>query len=171
MEYWVSKCIKGVWSWIFWKIFKNVFWDPLGPLYKQNENFTYEVLGKKVVWSSFLKEFLETIQKLRFLFWNFGKRSYFKTFFRHSTHKNATFVKNFRIEYVYVIHIYIYKHILLLNFWQNFHISIYPKKLHFAAYGQFVLVFLCYLNFLCCMYKYRIRKKLLSNVYIYEFEG
>ena len=49
--------------------------------------------------------------------------------------------ENLRVEYVY-IYIYIYIYIIggLMGY---IYIFIYPKKLQFAAYGQFVLVLSC----------------------------
>ena len=52
MECWVStKGKKGVWSSFLKKFLeniKNVFWYPLEPPYKQNENFTFKVLDIKI---------------------------------------------------------------------------------------------------------------------------
>ena len=48
---------------IFFALIKKIFWDPLGPPYQKMKIFTYEVLGKKRVLSSFLMEFFENIQK------------------------------------------------------------------------------------------------------------
>ena len=54
----------------------------------------------------------------------------FKGFFRHSTHKNENFVKNFKNMFIYIYNFFIYLYICI------------SRKLQFAAYGQFVLVFI-----------------------------
>ena len=50
-------------------------------------------VSKKCVWISFLKKFMENIQKLRFWFWNFWKRSNFEAFFVPITLKTENVFK------------------------------------------------------------------------------
>ena len=79
------------------------------------------------MWSSFLKEFLENIQKWRFWYLNFGKGSYFK---------NESFVKKLRVQYVYI---YVNKYIYILNMSKKVAIYVFSNnKLCLVVNGLFV---------------------------------
>ena len=74
-------------------------------------------------------EFLENIQKWRFWFQHFGKRSC--SFFRRSTDKNENFVKNVRVQYIY-IYMYCIYIIGLIGY------------IYTALLGHPVQIFLCF---------------------------
>ena len=84
---------------IIFNISLKIFsWDPLEP--KRRKFHIWSVGYQNGVWSSFLKEFLKNIKKLRFWFdfW-----SNFDAFFRHSNLKTENFLKKkLRVGYVYI---------------------------------------------------------------------
>ena len=72
--------------------------NPLQTKWGKNKNLTYGVLGikiggKKGMWISFLKEFLQNIKKLILWFYFFFKSSNFDAFFRPSTLKTENLKK------------------------------------------------------------------------------
>ena len=76
------------------------------------------------MWSSFLKEILENIQKERFWFWHFLKRSNFDSFFRHSSPKTEIVFNKFLQKWT--------PHTLFTLFWYptpHMRTSIKAKKL------------------------------------------